>query len=56
MCAETGVFSRRSATGIRRGREPWVETHGYHHEVAPRLLAWFPGANNYSKLLVKLLH
>ena len=24
--------------GIQRGREPWVETHGYHHEVAPRLL------------------
>jgi hypothetical protein len=24
---------------IRRGREPSVETHGYRHEVAPRLLA-----------------
>jgi hypothetical protein len=31
-----GVFSRRYATDIRRNREPWVETHGYHHEVAPR--------------------
>src|SRR5436309_1314752 len=36
-----GAFSRRYATGIRRGREPWVETHGYHHEVAPRLLMLF---------------
>ena len=29
-----GAFNRRYATGIRRDREPWVETHGYHYEVA----------------------
>jgi hypothetical protein len=36
VCGVTGAFNRY-AMGIRRDRKPWVETHGYHHEVAPRL-------------------
>ena len=38
----TETFNRHYTTGIRRGREPWVETHGYRHEVAPRPFPVFP--------------
>jgi hypothetical protein len=27
-------FNRRSAAGLGGQPQPWVETHGYHHEIA----------------------
>ena len=47
--APAPALSRRSATEIRVGGDPWTQVHGYRHPVAPRRpkTERRPGANQF---------